>query len=203
VIDAAAPAKSFEALWAELLPLQQSGHVLGSFYGRTFSISAIADGSVWIDSHGIGLIEVPRSVLSWTYANWRRYRYQELSAQNSQLTLYAVSLIDHVVNIWVRREQRDELVKRARASQHCDAAFWVVHYNASGRYVGPKPVGETIALAEVLPDELPTVLSTLESNAGRLYHEVCTNLGDLWRKYPGYSPDVYECVAGKNQMSNR
>jgi hypothetical protein len=203
VIDAAASDKSFEALWDEIKRLQQSGRVLGSFYGSTFSVSAVTPGSVCLDSHGIGLIEISRLALSWTYANWQIYRYQTLSPQNAQVTLYTVSLINHVVNIWVRREARDELVRLARASQPCDAAFWVVHYNAWGRYVGPKPVGESITLAEVFPDELPTVLSALESNATRLFHEVCTTAGDLWRKYPGYSPDVYQCVVGRNQICNR
>jgi hypothetical protein len=203
MIDPAAPDKPFEALWDELLPLQQSGRVLGMFHGSTFSIAAVVDSFVRIDSHGIGLLDIPRSALSWTYAHWSKYRYQELSNQNSEMTLYAVSLIDHVVNIWVRREQRDELVKLARASKHCDAVFWVVHYNERGRYVGPKPVGEEVGLAEVFPDELPTILSSLESNARRLLGEFSMSQGDLAYRYPGYSAEIYDAVVMKNQISSR
>lgn len=204
MIDPSAPGISFESLWAELPAIQSSGAVFGKFHGRPFSISAVADDSVLIDSEDIGgAFEIPRPTLLWVYSNWKKYRYEELSRDNSQLTLHAVSLIDYVVQTWVRRENRERVIELARSLKLCDGVFRVVSYNERGRHIGPGPSGELISLEDVFPDEQPSAISSLESSALRLFGDPSMSQGDLACRYPGYSAEIYGAVVMKNQISNR
>ena len=203
MIDPAAPGKSFDALWAELPAIQKSGAALGKFHGRPFSISGVEDDYFVVDSVNIGTFEISRITLAWIYSNWTKYRYEELSPGNSQLTLYAVSLIEHVVQTWARHEDRERLVALARSSSLCDGVFWVVCYNERGRHVGPRPSGEPIALEEVFPSEPLSVIFSLEKDASLLFFESSVSQGYLASRYPGYSAEIYGSVVAKNQMDNR
>lgn len=177
------------------------------FYGRAFTISLIAESSVTIESPDIqGAVEIPRESFKAIYADWRHYRYESLSSSNSQETLRVISIIGHVVQTWVRREERVELMTIARKAGIPDGVFWIINYNRHGRIIGPQPAGEPVLVREVFPDEQGPHLSELELAASGLHESanalselICSKadldaVGMLAAKYPGFSKDVYGSV---------
>jgi hypothetical protein len=217
VINPATPDKPFEAFWAELSALNPtlSPYIwtpsipkpvtrIGKFYGRAFTVSAITESSVTIDSPDIhGVVEIPRRSFEVIYADWRQYRYESLAGTNSQETLHVISIIEHVVQTWVRREERTKLIELARTTALPDGIFWVVRYNGHGRILGPSPVGEPVSLKEVFPDHSPAVLSELESAATKLFNTRATSIEKLAAEYPGFDKAVYQSVVARTQWADR
>jgi hypothetical protein len=203
MIDSAAPGKSFDILWAELSAILLSGRKVGKYYGRAFVVSAVTEGAVRIDSPDAGgEVEIPREVFSTVYADWRYYRYEALSHTNTQETLHVVSLINHVVMTWVRREERSKILESARAAAKLrDAVFWIVHYNEHSRHVGPRPSGEPLTLSEVFPMQAPSLLSELELAAIKLFNAGGTCVETLEVEHQGFAPEVYWSVIARNQLS--
>jgi hypothetical protein len=208
--NAAAPDRPFEVLWSDLAVVLPPGTVVSKYYGRALSIRTISGSKVTIDSPDAGgVVDVPKCNFEAVYADWRNYRYERLSGANSQDELHVISIIDHVVQTWVRRDQRVELIERARKAGVPDGIFWVVNYNRDSRFIGPRPVGEPVLVSEVFPEEPMPRLSELESAATSLY-EAASELsrvvysksnvdavGVLSDKHPGFGRDVYGSVVGR------
>jgi hypothetical protein len=217
VINPATPDTTFEAFWAELSALNPtlSPYIwtpevpkpvtwIGKFYGSAFSVSAITESSVTIDSPDIhGLVEIPRRSFEVIYADWRQYRYESLAASNSQETLHVISIIEYVVQTWVRCEERTKLIELARTTALPDGIFWVVRYNGHGRTLGPSPVGEPVSLKEVFPDHSPAVLSVLESAARKLFNTSATSIEKLAVEHPGFGMAVYLSVVNRTHWADR
>ncbi|KJV07118.1 hypothetical protein [Methylocucumis oryzae] len=217
VVNPAAPDKTFEAFWAELSALNPafSPYIwtpavskpvtrIGKFYGRAFTVSAITESSVTIDSPDIhGIVEVPRESFEVIYADWRQYRYESLANTNSQETLHVISIIEHVVQTWVRREERTKLIELARTAELLDGIFLVVSYNGHGRIIGPSPVGEPVLLKEVFSDHTPAVLSELELAATKLFNTRATSIEKLAAEHPGFDKAAYRSVVARTQWADR
>lgn len=202
MINPAAPEKTFETLWAELSAILLPGCKVAKYYGKAFVVSAVTKGSVRIDSPDVGgEVEISREAFRTTYADWRNYRYEALSHTNTQETLHVVSLIDHIVQTWVRREERAKTLESARTAKLCDGVFWVVNYNRHGRHWGPRPSGETLSLSEVFPTQVPSLLSELELAAIQLFDARGTSVESLEAEYQGFGPEVYRSVVARNQFS--
>lgn len=217
MINPAAPDKTFEAFWAELSALSPtlSPYIwtpafpkpvtrIGKFYGKAFTVSAITENSVTIDSPDIhGVVEIPRKSFEIIYADWHQYRYEGLASTNSQETLHVVSIIEHVVQTWVRREERTKLIELARTAELPDGIFFVVSYNGHGRILGPSPVGEPVSLKEIFPDHSPAVLSELEMAATKLFNTRATSIEKLAAEHPGFDMAVYRSVVARTQWADR
>ena len=169
-IDAAAPGLPFGAIWSELPEVLPPGSVVGKFYGRAFTIKAITEAKVTIDSPDVGgLVDIPRHDFEAVYAKWHKYRYENLSHKNSQNILHAISIINHIVQTWVRREERVKQIESARKHGIPNGVFWIVNYNKHSRIIGPSPSGEPVLLSEVFPDQPISLLSQLELIASNLH----------------------------------
>lgn len=205
MINPAAPGKAFEILWAEISSILLSGCQVGKFHGKAFRVSAVTDNFVRIDSPDVGgEVDLPREAFETMYADWRNCRYETLetlSNTNSQEFLHIVSLIEHIVQTWVRRESRTKILESARAAKLRDGVFWVVNYNKHGRHWGPRPSGEPISLGEVFPTQEPPLLSELESVANKLLNARDTSAENLEVEYPGFAPEVYRSVAARNRFN--
>lgn len=205
MINPAAPGKSFEILWAEISAILLSGSQVGKFHGKAFRVSAVTDNLVRIDSPDVGgEVDLPREAFKTIYADWRYYRYEKLekpSHTNSQETLHILSLIEHIVQTWVRRESRIKTLESARTAKLRDGVFWVVDYNRHGRHSGPRPSGEPLSLGEVFPTQDPSLLSELESVANKLFNARGTSARNLEVEYPDFAPEVYRSVVARNQFN--
>ena len=202
-----APGRPFDDLWYDLLWEGPTGSVFGTPYGKSFTMRSITESNVTIDlPNSGGLVDIPKLTLEMVYADWRGYRYERLSPNNSQDILYAVSLIDYVVRTWERHEETRALIERARKAGMPDGVFWVVNYNRYSRHIGPRPSGDDVSLSEVFPDELAARLLELESAASSL-HEAAGEIaelvysrksydavGTLTARYPGFSKAAYDSV---------
>jgi hypothetical protein len=202
VINPAAPGKSFEMLWAELSAIFLPGCKVAKYYGKAFVVSAATEVSVTIDSPDVGgEVEIPREEFRKIYADWRNYAYEALSHTNSQETLHVVSIISHVVQTWVRREERAKILESARTAKLRDGVFWVVHYNKHGRHLGPRPSGNPLLLSEVFPTQSPSLLSDLEIAAVNLINARGTSVESLLvDEHDGFAPEVYRSVASRNRL---
>ena len=128
MINPAAPGKTFEFFWAELSTILRPGSQVGKFYGKAFTISAITILSVEIDSPDVGgVVELPKDAFRAIYADWRNYRYEKLAHTNPQETLHVISITEHVIQTWVRHENRMKLIELARADDLRDGVFRVRH----------------------------------------------------------------------------
>jgi len=206
-IDAANPGRSFEALWNELEFVVPAGSCVSKFHGMAFTIMEITDSKVILESPGEnGARTISRSAFEIVYSDWRNYRYENLSPDNSEEILNIISIISKIVQTWVRRAQRDELIEKVRKTRMPDAMFWLVEYNLKSRSMGPRPAGEPIQIDEAFPGQSMPELLKIEEMAIKLfnaYNQIAKLIrteespdahGALGAKYPGFSKDVYGSV---------
>ena len=217
MINLAAPGKTFEAFWAELSTfnptlspyvwtpeIPKSVARIGKFYGSAFTVSVVTESSVTIDSPDIrGQMEIPRESFMIIYADWHQYMYENLASTNPQETLHVISIINHIVQTWVRRDERTKLIESARMAELPDGVYWVINYNRHSRYIGPSPVGEPVTLREVFPEHSPASLSELEFAAASLFDTRARSIEKLAAEYPGFSYNVYRSVVGRTQWEDR
>jgi hypothetical protein len=206
-IDPASPGKSFEELWSELPTAAAPGRQIATFYGNPVTIKAITESRVTIEpsdmSQSVGL---PRQAFESVYSEWRKWRYESLSHHMSQELLLVISIIDHVVQTWVRREDEARTIEQARACALPDGVFWILNYNKHSRFIGPRPHGNPISLSDVFPDQSHSTLDKLEAAASRVYESegwVSALINSskevdardlLAAKHPGFGKGVYDSV---------
>ena len=118
-INPAEPAQPFDAFWGGELPVvAPPSKVIGKYYGKAFTIKAITESLVTIASPDVGgLVDIPKRTFEIVYTDWRNYRYENLSLKNSQNILHVVSIIDYIIQTWVRREGKVEQIEKARKAE--------------------------------------------------------------------------------------
>ena len=74
MINPSEPGKTFEIFWTELSVILRPGNRVGKLYGKSFTISAVTELSVAIDSPDVGgVVELPLDAFKTIYADWRSY----------------------------------------------------------------------------------------------------------------------------------
>jgi len=205
-INTAEPNISFENFWSELPIILRPGKVVGKYYGKSLTIKDVNSLRVTIDSPDSGgTVDIQQNSFQGVYKDWRNYRYEKLSSSNTHDVLDIISIIDHVLQTWVRHEKQIELIEKARHAGVFDGVFWLVNYNNHGRLVGPSPVGEKMSLVDVFPDENQKTLKDVELLASSLYrsaNELSAKYYDkdfeprewLAKMFPQFSQDVHSSV---------
>lgn len=208
-INPAEPNVYFAKFWSELSSIMSPGKVVGKFHGKAITIKSVNRSHITISSPGSGgIVEIQQNSFKRVYENWRNYRYEELSSSNPQDVLDIISIIDHVIHTWVRREKKIDLIEKARHAGIPDGVFFVVNYNNHGRFIGPKPVGEIVSTIDVFPYENQEKLKEYELLAFSLYryaNELCAKYYDkgydprkwLENRFPQFSQKVYRSVISR------
>lgn len=205
-IDSAELKETFEAFWSDLQRIFQPGKIIGKYYGKSITFKALELSSITIESQDSGgLVKIDKASFKDIYNNWQTYRYEKLSSSNTQLILDIISITDYVIQTWVRRKERHEIINRAKEAGMHDGVFWLLNYNFHTRMIGPSPNGEIIPVLEVFSEEDPKKIKEIESAALSLLESanmICEKYDDEsfspreWLKsyFPQFSENAHSSV---------